>query len=98
MQTRNALLRNGPYHLNDNSLRETLENNMDQGLERRVRSSKEEVSLRKWIEAVKTEDEFLKGERELLLREMYRKEQRNMKSANNGRTMGTRIENTAPSM
>ena len=37
MQTRNALLRGRPHHFDDESLRENLENNMDQGLELRTR-------------------------------------------------------------
>ena len=37
MQTRNALLRGRMYHFSDKTFRETLENNMDSGLELQVR-------------------------------------------------------------
>ena len=36
MQTRNALLHGRSYHFEDDTLRETLKNNMDQGLELRI--------------------------------------------------------------
>ncbi|KAF9645798.1 hypothetical protein BDM02DRAFT_3119713 [Thelephora ganbajun] len=101
MQTRNALLRGRQCHFNEEALRETLENNMDQGLELRMRRIvlAEETSLREWIEAVKTEDEFVTREREMareVVREMLRKEQKGAKAT--GRIMGTRIDNTAPTM
>ena len=79
MQTRNALLRGRPYHFVDNALRETLENNMDQGLELRVRRLAIEatVALRDWIETVKTEDEFVSREQKEakeMAKEMFRME------------------------
>ena len=63
MQPRNALLRGRPHHFSDEVLCETLQNNMDQGLELRVRR----------IEAVKMKDECVAREREVL-REVAREE------------------------
>ena len=65
MQTCNALLRGRPYHFSEEALRETLENNMDVGLELRVRrlALATTLSLREWVETVKVEDEFVAGER-----------------------------------
>ena len=80
LQTRNALLRGRACHFDDGALRETLENNMDQGLELRMRRVvvADDVSLRGWIEAVKVEDEFMVRERGVakeMAREMFRTEQ-----------------------
>ena len=90
LQTRNALLRGRPCHFSEEGLREILQNSMDPSLELRIRRL-EEDSLYEWIEAVRLEDEFVTREREL-----YRKEQGGPRSIANARTMGTRIENTAP--
>ena len=101
---RNALLRGRPHHFSDGSLRETLENNMDQGLELRARKIvlEAEASLRDWIEAVKAEGEFVAREREMakeVARELYRRELKGAaKSTSSGRTMGTRVDNTVAAM
>ena len=102
MQTRNALLRGRLYHFEDDTLRETLENNMDQGLELRIRrlAIAATVPLRDWIETVKAEDEFVSRERKEakeMAREMYRMERAEyrvertgMKNiTNSGRSFGT---------
>ena len=97
IQAHNALLRGRPCHFNDESLRETMQNNMNPGLEIRVRRIAFDagVLLREWIEAVKEEDEFVVSERVMvkeMAKEMYRAEQRVVKGGG-GRTMGTRIDN-----
>ena len=102
MQTRNALLRGRPYHCEDGALHETLENNMDQGLELRIRwlAIEPTVPLRDWIETVKAEDEFVSRERKEakeMAKEMYRMERAEhrvertgMKNiTNSGRSGGT---------
>ena len=98
MQTRNALLRGRSYHFEDDTLRETLENNMDQGLELRIRrlAVAATVPLRDWIETVKAEDEFVSRERKeakemyRMERAEYRVERTGMKNiTNSGRTGGT---------
>ena len=60
-----ALLRGRPHHFSDMTLRETLENNMEQGLKLRMRriAIGPTASLREWIDAVKIEDEPLARER-----------------------------------
>ena len=100
LQARNTLLRSHPCHFSDEALHETLENNMDQGLKLRARriALGTEVSLREWIEVVKVEDEFVVREREVtkeMARELYWREQKSVKVTSTGRTMGTRIDNTA---
>ena len=61
LQTRNTLLRGHPGHFGDGALRETLKNNMDQGLELRIRrlAIATTVPLWDWIEVVKVEDDVL---------------------------------------
>lgn len=91
VQTRNALLRGRPHRFNDGALRELLENNMDAGLELRIRrlALATTVPLRDWIETVRVEDEFIAGERKEakeMAREMARKilaEQRTLRSVTN---------------
>ena len=100
IQARNALLRGRPCHFEDVALRETLENNMNPGLEKRVRRIvfAADISIRDWIETVKEEDEFVVSERAMvkeMAKEMYRAEQRVVR-VGGGRTMGTKIDNTAP--
>ena len=78
--THNALLHGRPCHFDDVSLRETLENNMDSGLELWMQRTPVDVGapLRDWIEAVKVEDEFVAREREMakaVAKEIYRAEQ-----------------------
>ena len=98
MQTRNALLRGRPHHFNDEALREVLENNMDTGLELRIRriALATTVPLREWIETVRVEDEFLAGERKEtkeMARKMARKilaEQRTLRGITNIASGSTR--------
>ena len=102
MQTRNALLRRCSYHFEDDMLRETLKNNMDQGLELRIwrLAVMATVLLQDWIETVNAEDEFVSREwKEVkeMAKEMYRMEwaeywveRTGMKNiTNSGRTGGT---------
>lgn len=101
IQIRNALLRNRPSHFSDKALRETLENDMDPGLELRVRRAAvaNDAPLREWTEKVEIEDELMVREREItkeMVKELYRKERRMGRNPNNRRAMGTRIENTVP--
>ena len=67
MIARNTLLRGRPDHFSDAALRETLGNNMSPVLELRVRKARiaKDISLRKWIQEVKLEDDFMTREREL---------------------------------
>ena len=67
MIARNTLLRGRPDHFSDAALRETLGNNVSPVLELRVRKARiaKDISLRKWIEEVKLEDDFMTWEREL---------------------------------
>ena len=92
IQTRNTLLRGRPGHFDGDALRETLEINMDPGLELRMRRMTiEDVSLRDWIEAVKVEDEFMSREKEMAkeaAKEIYRAERAKAKDAGIGRPPG----------
>ena len=109
IQSRNALLRGRKCHFGEAALRETLENNMDSELETRMMKTlvAEDVSLREWVEAVRVEDELLvkeRGRMEEVAKRLYKRDQKMAKtptfstfpsnSANSGRTMGNRIENT----
>ena len=79
--TRNALLHGQLCRFDDVALHETLENNMDSGLELWMRRTPVDIGapLRDWIEAVKVEDEFVAREWEVakvVAKEIYRAEQR----------------------
>ena len=81
---RNALLHGQPCRFDDVALRETLENNMDSGLELQMRRTPVNVGapLWDWIEAVKVEDEFVAREQEVakaVAKEIYRAEQRGVR-------------------
>ena len=97
---RNALLRGRSCHFDDEALHELFRNNMDQGLELCTRKFVigEGETIRDWIETVKVEAEFVASERVAvreMAKEMYRMEQqKGVRGAGVGRTMGTRIENT----
>ena len=93
--TRNALLHGRLCHFDDVSLRETLENNMDSGLELQMQRTPVDIGapLWDWIEAVKVEDEFVAREREMakvVAKEIYRVEQRGVRPLVGGRPMGMR--------
>ena len=106
MQTRNALLCGRPYHFSDEALCEMLKNNMDLGLELRVRriaaDAESPMQLRDWIEAVKAEDEYVVRERKEakeMVKEMVKRmyaeqkgpEQRVARNlSNSGRTFGSK--------
>ena len=73
IQARNTLLRGRPCHFDEDSLHETLENNMSENLEVRVQRLMvtDDISLQDWIEVVKDEDEFVARER-VMVKEMAR--------------------------
>lgn len=74
LQTRNALLRGREFRFSDEALRDTLEINMDQGLELRARRVvlEKNATLRDWIEAVDTEDRERLATKEMMTREIFR--------------------------
>jgi hypothetical protein len=92
LMNRNALLRGRTGHFTEEALRESIQNNMDQGLEKRIRRKiAEGLALHQWIEAVREEAEVVAWEREL-----YRGEPKGRATSN--RVVGARIENTVPTM
>jgi hypothetical protein len=87
MQTRNTLFQGRACHFDSDTLWETLENNMDQGLELQMQRViiADDTLLHRWIKTVKVEDEFMAREQGVakeMAREMFRAEQQ--KSARGG--------------
>ena len=97
LYNRNTLLRGTEFHMDEKGLRQTIENTMNQVLEYRMRrfNVPRDTPIRDWIEQTRMEDEFMTKERELA-NELSKQRELKSKNVASGRTMGTRIENTAP--